>query len=106
MAFLGHVPDGTMNFVVNHKDSNRTNNRVENLEIVTHRYNIYHGAKKRDSSSKYVGVSLLHGYKNKWISGICINNKTYNLGVYKSEDEAGLIYEKAKYALKQHGQQH
>jgi len=99
MAFLNHTPDGTMNLVINHKDSDRTNNRVDNLEIVTHRQNIYHGANNRKSSSKYVGVSLCTGYKNKWICGIRFNNKTYNLGIFKSEEEAGETYEKAKYAL-------
>jgi hypothetical protein len=38
-AFLGECPP---DYEVNHKDFNRTNNHVNNLEYVTHRENIYH----------------------------------------------------------------
>lgn len=38
-AFIGPCPDG---LEVNHKDGDKKNNRVENLEYVTHRENILH----------------------------------------------------------------
>lgn len=38
-AFIGLIPDG---YCVNHKDGNRLNNHVENLEIVTHADNSRH----------------------------------------------------------------
>ena len=42
-AFLGPCPSG---FEVNHKDRDRTNNRAENLEYVTHGENMQHAAPK------------------------------------------------------------
>ena len=38
-AFVGNIPEG---YVVNHKDFNRTNNRVDNLEIMTQPENNKH----------------------------------------------------------------
>jgi hypothetical protein len=38
-AFIGVPPEG---YEVNHKDSNKANNRLDNLEYVTHRENIAH----------------------------------------------------------------
>ena len=40
MAFLGHVPDGTLKIVVDHIDNNRLNNHVSNLQLITQRENL------------------------------------------------------------------
>jgi len=53
-SFLNHKSFG-MELVVNHIDFDRANNRVENLEIVTHRENA--NQKHLKSSSEYTGVS-------------------------------------------------
>lgn len=54
--------------------------------------------KKRNTSSKYRGVSF---YKNKncWVAKIAINRKKYHLGYFKSEDEAALAYNEEAKAL-------
>lgn len=52
-SFLDHNPCD-LKLVVNHKDFNRVNNNVENLEIVTIRENS--NKKHLKSTSKYTGV--------------------------------------------------
>jgi hypothetical protein len=71
IAFLKHKPCG-MNLVVNHKDFNKENNNVDNLELVTQRENANH--KHIKSSSQYCGVTWWKERK-KW--GFCHFKKLY-----------------------------
>ena len=54
--FLGKIPDG---MVVNHKDRNKKNNHISNLEIVTARYNVRHAIGKPVVSNKN-GVGIYY----------------------------------------------
>ena len=89
--FLNHKPDG-YKLVVNHKDLNRTNNNVNNLEIVTPRENT--NKKHLKSRSKYIGVCW-HSQQNKWYSRIFVNGKSKNLGLFTNELDAHNAYQKA-----------
>lgn len=91
VAFLGHIPCG-LDLVINHKDFNRQNNHVDNLEIVSSREN--GNQKHLISSSKYTGVSWVKS-RNKWLAQILINGKQKNLGRFVNEYDAHLAYEKA-----------
>ena len=91
IAFLNHIPCG-MKLVVNHKDFNRQNNHVDNLEIITQRENA--NLKHLLSSSQYTGVSW-HKRDKKWQSIILINNKLKYLGYFNNELEASKAYEEA-----------
>ena len=90
-AFLNHKKDGH-NLVVNHKDFNRQNNNVENLEIITQRDNT--NRKHIKSTSQYTGVSW-DKISKKWRSQICVNRKVKNLGHFIYELEAHNAYEQA-----------
>lgn len=85
MAFLGHRPDGTNKVVVDHINSNKSDNRLENLRLTTNRENL----SRRGGASKYVGVSR---FRDKWMSTIRINNKLEYLGLYETEEEAHRAY--------------
>ena len=91
MCFLDHIPCG-FKLVVNHKNFNKTDNRVENLEIVSHRENT--NKKHIHSISNYTGVTWYEPYK-KWLSQIQVKSKTIHLGYYQEEKDAAEAYEKS-----------
>ena len=83
VAFKNHIPNGHI-LVVNHKDFNKLNNRVKNLEIVTQRENT--NQKHLKSSSIYTGVSWRKDC-NKWNAKIRIKGKTKHLGYFTIDNE-------------------
>jgi len=96
IVFHNHKPCGKV-LVVNHKNFIRTDNKANNLEIVTMREN---GNRKHlPSSSEFVGV---HWSKvnNKWRSGIVLNGKQKYLGVFENEIDAHKAYQKELLAIK------
>jgi hypothetical protein len=93
MEFLNHKPDGTQKLVVDHINDNKLDNRLENLQIVTHRFNAYK-TKSEINTSKYKGVSWVTR-NEKWRSQIRVNGKVIQLGLFNNEYEAHLAYKKA-----------
>ena len=91
MCFLNHNPCGAK-IVVNHKDFNKINNKVDNLELVTTRENS--NKKHLNSTSRYTGV-YWHKRDNAWRACIVINKKNVFLGNFKVEIEASNAYQKA-----------
>jgi hypothetical protein len=95
IAFLGHTPCG-LKLVPDHKDGNKLNNKLYNIQIVTIRENSSTCFRKdRDNfSSKYVGVYWFKR-ESKWKAHIKINGKSVYLGMFKTEIEASLAYQTA-----------
>ena len=89
MAFLNHTPCGN-ELVVDHINDDKLDNRLENLQIVSHRFNTYKTQGRH--TSKYKGVSL-HKKLNKWVSNIMINGKSNHLGVFNCELAAAAAYQ-------------
>jgi hypothetical protein len=89
MAFLGHVPCGHK-IVVDHINNDQSDNRLENLQIITNRQNILKDIKNK--TSKYTGVSW-DSNRKKWQVGIKINGKRYALGRFNCEEEANQVYQ-------------
>jgi hypothetical protein len=91
MAFLNHKPNG-LELVVDHINDNKLDNRVENLQIVTQRFNCFKTQGKY--GSKYKGVCW-DKQNNKWRTKIVINGKQKHLGLFKCELSASYAYQKA-----------
>jgi hypothetical protein len=87
MAFLNHKPCG-LKMVVDHKDNNKLNDRLYNLQVITNRQNT--SKDKRGGTSKYTGV---YKDKTKWRAAIRINGKIKYLGLFVDEKEAAQAYQ-------------
>lgn len=99
MAFLDHTPCG-FKLVVDHINNNSFDNNLNNLRIITQRENIHNV--NNEYSSKFKGVSF-NKLSNKWMSQIYINGKSKYLGLFDSEYEAHLEYQKALDEIKKGG---
>lgn len=70
---------------VNHKDGNKENNNLSNLEYVTNRQNVIHSIDKESTSSKFVGVTKKG---NKWQCQKMITGKRTYLGLFDTPEQA------------------
>lgn len=91
MAFLNHIPNGNK-MVIDHINDSKSDNRLENLQVVTQRYNSRKTQGKY--SSQYKGVSWSK-QNNKWNSLIQINGKLKYLGNFTNEYDAHIAYQTA-----------
>jgi len=96
-AFLNHKPNG-YKLVVDHVNDNPSDNRVENLQLVTQRFNVRKTQGKY--SSQYKGVSWCK-IRNKFVSQIKVHKKKVFLGRYENEYDAHLAYQNALQNLEQ-----
>ena len=89
IAFLNHTPNG-YKLIVDHKNAIKTDNKLSNLQLISHRLNL--SKDKKNKTSKYTGVSWIKG-DNKWICSITINGRKKHLGLFKTEIEAHERYQ-------------
>lgn len=96
MAFLNHLPNGNK-MVVDHINDDKSDNRLENLQVVSHRFN----SRKTQGrySSNYKGVSLIKS-SGKWAALIQVSGRLKYLGSFLNEYDAHVAYQTALNNLK------
>jgi len=94
---FGRWPEG----LIDHKNLNRADNRIDNLRDVTKKTNNQNSfAARRDSSSGYLGVHRsTYGVVKPWSAAITANGKRTNLGHFDTPEEASRVYLEAKMRL-------
>lgn len=85
IAFLNHSPNGYKK-VVDHIDNDKSNNKLNNLQLITNRKNT---TKNSVNKTGYIGVTFI---KNKYRAAIQINGKRKHIGYYKTANEANKAY--------------
>jgi len=88
-AFFGEIPDG---MTVDHINGVRSDNRVENLRLVSHKQNMRgFCTKSKGKSSQYRGVCWTKG-PQKWKAAIRVDDSYKSLGYHHDEDAAARAY--------------
>ena len=96
MAFLGHKPGGHR-IIVDHKNNIKTDDFLDNLQLISTRKNT--SKDQKNKTSRFTGVNWCKS-RNKWLVGIQINGKIKHLGRYDNEEEASAAYRNALNELK------
>jgi len=88
-AFLGHTPGDGHKVVIDHRDEDKTNDRLSNLQLITSKHNTIRSIETRNTSSKYLYI-YRHKVSGKWRVSLRCNGKGKRCinGSYESEEEA------------------
>ena len=78
-------------FVIDHIDGDRSNNKLENLRLCTFQQNHFNRGKQANNKSGFKGVSW-HKQKAKWVAQIKVKGKNKFLGFFNCPEEAYKAY--------------
>jgi hypothetical protein len=81
VCFLDHIPNGH-SLVVDHINNVKSDNRVENLQLISARKN-----STKDKSNPFTGVTLDRN-SNRYRARIHINGRRVHLGMFDTPEEA------------------
>lgn len=80
----GKIPEG---LVIDHKDHNTANNRLDNLRLTSQTLNVRNNALSSANSSGVTGV-MWRKKEGCWLASITVNRKRIYLGRYEDKDQA------------------
>jgi hypothetical protein len=92
------IPKG---HIVHHKNSNKFDNDINNLEVATHSMNaaaIIQPKRSSTNTTIYKGITF-NKKKNKWLSQITYNKKCILLQSCDTDKDAAFEYDKAYFAI-------
>jgi hypothetical protein len=78
---------------IDHIDTNRLNNHIENLRLATSLENQYNKSRQINGTSNYKGV-WYDSVKGYWKASIRLKDKRHYIGQFDSEIEAAIAYDK------------
>ncbi len=81
--------------VIDHIDHNRSNNKWENLRLVTQAENLKNKSMARNNTSGHTGVTW-HKQANKWTVHIGVNGRSIHKGLYANKAEAIAVRKEAE----------
>jgi hypothetical protein len=88
------IIDAPKGFLVDHRNGDSLDNRRDNLRTATRLQNLWNSGKRKNTSSRFRGVSFYKASK-KWAAYINIAKKRKYLGYFDSEIEAAKAYDAA-----------
>ena len=83
---------------IDHIDGDKTNDRIENLQILSNQQNLAKKRKNTNGSSKYMGVCF-NKREKKFQARVKKWGKTYNFGYYEDEKEAAIARDRGMIKL-------
>ena len=82
--------------IIDHKNRNRIDNRINNLKNVNHSANNKNTKLPKDNKSGVIGVRLTPN-KKKWLAVIGVNGRKIKLGYFNYKEDAIIARKKAEY---------
>ena len=88
---LAYMKDLDTNLVIDHKDSNKSNNKVDNLQEISQRDNAIKQRIRNTNTSGFIGMRFLD-HENRWVVGITIHGKfivkSFHIKKYGTKEKA------------------
>lgn len=87
----GLVPEG---FELDHKDGNKSNNKIDNLRLSTRGQNQRNIGLNENNKTGFKGVSLNNGRGKPYRASVKFKGVRYHLGLFNTKEEAKAAYDK------------